>query len=904
MKIEERITNATADFVIKYHIIILLVAVVLIVLSLIAAKNIRVKTELKDMMPMDNPIIKSFDEIEKRFAGGAFVFITIEGNDKNEMAKCAEDFVKVLENDEDAMKYVKAINLKVERDFITKWGLMFQEADDLENTRKNFSKLNLLPFITALNNSFEETYTGDDADKDLDTRKQENEAVAMLNQMESFFVQLREYIDNPDKTLLKEQGKNLAETFLYGDLYNYSPDNSMLMFSITPNFSSINIEECKKLMVEIKKISKEIQSKYPELIVGYTGDVAMQSDEQDAMGYDMLIPFLAALIIILFLLSFSFNQIRVIIFAILCLIFGIIYTIGIIGFTIKVINMMTSFLTVLLLGLGIDYGIQVITNFTTYRSDGYDPKEALRLTYNKAGVGTFLAALTTSIAFFVLATTGSMAFSQFGFVMGLGILICFLTMILILPSVLLLFGKKNISKQHLPNINYQFIPDIGIFINRHKKNAILISIIASVVMFGAIFLNQWEYDLMKLEPENMPSIIGYEKIMDKYGLNPFTAMVIADDLDEAREITDKLEKESLVVEINSIANYIPSNEEMRKRLEELRKLRSQPARYKDYDYGKSDIKKLGKEIKRLEHNIIEMGDLSVAGLGDMNKIIKKRDEIIREIRGAETGKEGKEVFQKLIDLLNKNPRMYAKKLTKLDNYFARAMNTIIDNMSKITRPITVNDLPESITKTIIEEGTGNSLITIYPKEHVFDNVKNMRRYNRKLEKISKKITGMTQITTEWMDEMIPSSQRAGIYIFIVVFIFMLISFRSLKTSLLASVPLVVGMIWMLGVYPLIGLKLNLMNFAMIPLVIGMGIDFGIHIVHRYTVEKDIAKVYKYTGKAVFLSAMTTMIGFGSLALIASFGYMVTLGAILFLGILMCLLATLLVLPAVFKKQEK
>ena len=110
---------------------------------------------------------------------------------------------------------------------------------------------------------------------------------------------------------------------------------------------------------------------------------------------------------------------------------------------------------------------------------------------------------------------------------------------------------------------------------------------------------------------------------------------------------------------------------------------------------------------------------------------------------------------------------------------------------------------------------------------------------------------------------------------------------------------------MLGIYPLSGLKLDFINIAVIPLVIGMGIDFGIHIAHRFKVEQDIETTYRYTGKAVFLSAFTTMIGFGSLGLIGSFPSIRSMGSILFFGIASCLATAIILLPALlaFGKEK-
>jgi predicted RND superfamily exporter protein len=151
----------------------------------------------------------------------------------------------------------------------------------------------------------------------------------------------------------------------------------------------IEIEQVVDFMRDFQVIQKEINAKYPDLQVGYTGELPAQSDEQDALGFDMAVPSIVALVLILVLFIFSFSQLRSILFIMIVLIIGIVFNYGFIGITIKEINMLTSIMSVLMIGLGVDYGIQIVTNFTTYREDGIEPKEALRLTYQKAGMALF-----------------------------------------------------------------------------------------------------------------------------------------------------------------------------------------------------------------------------------------------------------------------------------------------------------------------------------------------------------------------------------------------------------------------------------------------------------------------------------------------------------------------------------
>jgi len=916
MKSEERIMGFLARFVIRYRWLVLSAGLIIFILSLFAAANIQVETEIKDLLPEENPQIQSYAEIDDLFAGGNNILVTLQGGTRKEMAEAAEEFVGMVREEPVIMDNLRAINLKLERDFIDAWGLMLQKPSDLERTQKQFSRLNLLPFLTALNDSFEEVYTGDDPEEEISNSRKESEAVGMLNQMELFFTQLGGYLsdepgagENADSRTAvaglntddsSAAGETLAETFLYGESYGFSPDYSMLMFVMSADFDAVDFERIMPVMEELDEIRKEVEGNHPLVEIGFTGEIPIQADEQKALGFDLMVPALVAVLLILVLFLFSFDQLRSIIFIIVTLIIGVVYNYGFLGITVGSINMLTSMMAVLLIGLGVDYGIQVVTNFNTYRREGKDPEEALTLTYKRAGMGIFLAALTTSIAFFVMAATGSQAFSEFGMVLGTGILLCFLAMFFVLPAFLLILGKKNFKKTWMPNIRYQFLARVGKAVHRKRKTTLFLGIVVTgILLYTAFTGNQMDYDLMAMEPQDMPSIVQYRKIMEKYDITPFQSMVVVDSVEEARRITEELEDVSLVGEVNSISYLMPPADEQAERLEGIRRIRNMPARYADLTYSDEDLDELLYEIQRVEWNIIEIGDLSVAGLGEDNKILTKRNEMIREIFGAEVGEPGNEVFQNLITLIESDREKALEKINQLDDSFAPSMDAIVTRMARADRPMEIPDLPLSIQNNYFTPDRSKNLVMIFPVQGIWENINNIHRFNEVMENVSEDITGTTQITTAWLDEATGATLKSALFITLAVLLFLLLSFRSLRYTLLAAAPLVVGMIWMLGLYPLLGFKMNILNIIVIPLVIGMGIDFGIHLAHRFQVEQDVDAVYRYTGKAVFLSALTTMIGFGSLGLIGKFPSIASMGTILFFGIASCLATSLLILPALF-----
>ncbi|MFO8057542.1 MAG: MMPL family transporter, partial [bacterium] len=139
-----------------------------------------------------------------------------------------------------------------------------------------------------------------------------------------------------------------------------------------------------------------------------------------------------------------------------------------------------------------------------------------------------------------------------------------------------------------------------------------------------------------------------------------------------------------------------------------------------------------------------------------------------------------------------------------------------------------------------------------------------------------------------------------------VFIVIFVNYRGLWHTLLTLVPLGCGAIAMVGIMNTVGLKFNIVNVAMLPLIIGIGVDYGVYMVHRWIGEgkgeKSIKPVVESTGRAVTLSAFTTMIGFASI-IPAQWRGLSLMGSTLTMGICLCWIAAVLYLPSILKVIE-
>jgi len=139
---------------------------------------------------------------------------------------------------------------------------------------------------------------------------------------------------------------------------------------------------------------------------------------------------------------------------------------------------------------------------------------------------------------------------------------------------------------------------------------------------------------------------------------------------------------------------------------------------------------------------------------------------------------------------------------------------------------------------------------------------------------------------------------ATIFALIGVFLALIVQFKDFRGVFYSMISLVMGVLWMLGFMGIFGISLNFANVIVAPMVIGIGIDDNIHIYHRYREVNGggIVAAVNFSGRAVIMTTITTILGFGSL-MFASYGGLSSIGFVSVVGVSFCLLAAIFVLPA-------
>lgn len=235
---------------------------------------------------------------------------------------------------------------------------------------------------------------------------------------------------------------------------------------------------------------------------------------------------------------------------------------------------------------------------------------------------------------------------------------------------------------------------------------------------------------------------------------------------------------------------------------------------------------------------------------------------------------------------------------------------ILRRASKVTKPIDLDEIPDFLkNRFMTRDGELGKFVMIYPSVGLSDG-RNSIAFKNEIGLITTSDgrefhSGSTSIAAAEMLELMQDESPyfvTGTFVMIVLIV--LFSFRSLRWSLIAMLPLIVGLSWTFGIMILFDIKFNFYNLVVLPAILGIGNDNGVHLATRYLEEgpKSMWNVLKSTGQHISIGSITTMFGFMGLLLTNHPG-LYSIGLLATIGVGMTLLSALTFLPALIQVLE-
>jgi preprotein translocase subunit SecF len=217
------------------------------------------------------------------------------------------------------------------------------------------------------------------------------------------------------------------------------------------------------------------------------------------------------------------------------------------------------------------------------------------------------------------------------------------------------------------------------------------------------------------------------------------------------------------------------------------------------------------------------------------------------------------------------------------------------------RPIALDDLPDLVVARQLA-ADGRSRIEVYPTEDISDNDA-LRRFVTAVQAIAPRATD-TPVTLLGAGDAVVDALRRAVLLAVVLIALALVGLlRSPMDATLVLLPLLLAGILTVAATVWFDVPFNFANVIVLPLLLGLGVASGIHLVMRHRVEGDGTSALQRTSllqtstpRAVLFSALTTIGSFGTLAISSHRGTS-SMGLLLTITIGLTLVCTLIVLPA-------
>jgi hypothetical protein len=660
-----------------------------------------------------------------------------------------------------------------------------------------------------------------------------------------------------------------------GDIYITFDSNQIYLLTaqaVSDDASDTAVERMRDLVART-------QREVPGLNVGVTGESVLDHDQMAQSRKDATLASVVSLVLCALIFIYGYQETGRPLKATFCLLVGLTYTLAFTTATVGHLNILTVTFLPILIGLAIDFGVHLITRYEEELRNGKSQEAALRRAMIYTGQGVFTGALTTSAAFLAMALTNFKGIQEMGVICGGGMLICFFQMMTMLP-VLLFRGTQNAIDQKEAAQPVLRARIEGLWLHRPVP-VILITTglsLAALLMLPRLY---FDYDLLDLQSRGLPAVVFAKKLIESKAKSVLFAGVVADTPEQAVELEARLRKLPTVKDVDSMAPRVIGEQTEARRLIGEIKNDIAPIHFMPADPAPVDLAALSRTL------------YSTAGfMGAGADEAKKDDPAVAAqliaLRDAITGLRRQ--------LWSGDETEASRKLAIFQRALLTDVRETFDALQQQdnSAPLRAENLPPSLRSRFIGR-TGKYLLQVYPREDVWRR-DNQQRFVKDLQTIDPDATG-TPVQLYYYTELLKDSyETAAWYALIAITIMVLVHFRSVSSVLLALLPVGIGFLWMCGLMAFFHIPFNPANVMTLPLVIGIGVTNGIHILNRYAEERHPGILAKSTGKAVFISGLTAISGFGSLILGQHQGLR-SLGEVMSIGLATCMMAALTFLLA-------
>ncbi|GAB4272477.1 MAG: MMPL family transporter [Methylomicrobium sp.] len=821
-----------------------------------------INNNTSELLSQELPFQKIRQKLDKAFPlDAAAIIVVVESDTPEETALAATYIQKDLAAKPNIFESVYMPN---DNPFFRRQGFLYLSLDELEALSSKL--VDAQPFIGYLSKNYH--FAGLLDILSLALKGGEQELTMPIDPLLTAFDDALLAVKNNRHHYLSWQ-KLLTEE-------NLGQDQTRRLIIAKPHLEFSDLLPAQRPMDYLRQLAERMQQEHKGVRLEFTGEVALEHEEMESVNESMVASSIISLILVCLALWLGFRSLRLMLATFLALVVGLILTAGFATISVGHLNLISVAFAVLYIGLGVDFATHLCMHYQECREQGIQTDAAIIKSLRSVGMSLFLCALTTAIGFLAFVPTDFKGVSELGIISGGGMFIGLVVSLMLIPALLKVMRFQPLESQHskkFPLWVYQF----------PFRFARPIRIIALVLAIGSGFvLTQLTFDSnpINLRDPKTQSVVAFKKLLQSKTDSPFIISALTDNLVEADRLASEFRKLSSVHEAVTLTNLVPDQQEEKLEIIDTLNL-IMPAQLNRFDqpYPPSDVKTalfdFGKTLQKAQQ--------STSGAVSPELLIKLSDDIQGFIDYADQSEHPTELYRGLENAVMK--------------LLPETMRLLRDGLS--ATEFGIDDIPDYIRLHWVSP-SGLVRVLVMP-EHDLNDPSNLKIFVNQVLDTYPQVFGLPigDVTSGQavVDAFIEAFSDALLFIVLLL----LIVTRSLKSTLLIIVPLLLASMLTGAFNVLIHNPFNFANIIVLPLLLGMGVDSGIHIVHRLQQEHANTGelLQSSSARGVFFAALTTLCSFTSLAFTSHLGIS-SMGLLLSVGIFMMLMSSLIVLPALIQ----
>jgi predicted RND superfamily exporter protein len=697
-------------------------------------------------------------------------------------------------------------------------------------------------------------------------------------------------------------------------------------------------EDVGESLARLDQINTEVAEAHPGCQIGLTGIPILEREEMQRSQFDMALAIVVAAVSCLVVMVIGFRGVKHPLLTLVMLAVAITWALGFTTAMIGHLSVLSLAVVVVLFALGLDFAIAYTSRYLQLRNEGWQLRAALMEATANTGTASLTAAVTTALAFLCTLLADFTGVAELGIIAAAGIMLCVLGAFFVLPALIAL-ADENSESSRLPR------PFDGHILRRGLSRLPLAALVISVGLVLAVgsqivkverrhlaWRIRFDANPLSLHARNAESVRLERRLYEESSSPLLYAVSVADNERQMRELHAKFAVLPSVGHVESLALRLPAGTASDTTRQLLAQYRSQ------LGYLPSQLPPLRRS------------DPAVIG-----KAVENFFQRIKKYPGDESAQR---VIHSTDAFLDRFEKLTVEDQSRLLNQFQYRLAADIFERFQALRyaasdePIQADDLPSELVSRFVtpldSEGKRKWLVEVYPQEKAWEGA-TLAKFVADVRSVDPNVTGAPIHNYESVRQIRQSYETAALYAFAVVWIILLLDFlgrearwlsllptllvgvlaavmlhtrhiavdpmlftvayvavtgaialvldaRGLMNAALAYLAPLAGGLMMFGIFSIAHIDLNPANLLVLPLVLGIGVNYGVQVMRDYRSRTGPYEMSGSVFNTLVLTAATSIVGFASM-MIASHRGLFSLGLALAIGISSCLFVALVLLPS-------